>query len=284
MENVLIRIKKSKDFEDLPLPVYSTEGACAVDLFAAIDDVMIIHPGDRTIISAGISIAVPEGYEASIRPRSGLAWKKGLTVLNSPGTIDSDYRGQVGVILINHGQLKIKIIRGERIAQMLVSPVTRIHWEEGELDETERGANGFGSTDKEVEFKKEIVDKVVALLPDEEDGQCESSTLQDAYDKENGVGEEAAPFDDDGAIKEGTIPAATERLTHEVPRGDEHLNRPQEASVQETTQTSTGEAPADTTKAGTDVKTEEANDADETAGGGSEVGRAMEDLENTDFE
>jgi dUTP pyrophosphatase len=200
MENALVKIKKSKGFEDLPLPECATEGACAVDLHAAVDDVMVIHPGDRTIISAGISIAVPKEFEASIRPRSGLAWKKGITVLDAPGTIDSDYRGPVGVILINHGTEKVKIERGERIAQMLVSPVTRIHWEESELDETERGANGFGSTDGPGEASGLSVGKV--------DSENQSSTLQDAHDIESGVDEEE--------IEEGTL---------KEPRGDEHLTR-----------------------------------------------------------
>jgi dUTP pyrophosphatase len=142
-----VKIKKLAGFEDFKLPEYATPGACAVDLFAATEEgFLIIRPGDRALISTGISIALPEGYEAQIRPRSGLAKNKGLSIVNSPGTIDSDYRGPVGVILINHGEDRIIISRGERIAQMVVAPVTRANWIESELCETERGAGGFGST------------------------------------------------------------------------------------------------------------------------------------------
>lgn len=147
MDTINVKIKKLEGFEDFILPVYATPGACAVDLYAATEEgFVIIHPRDRLLISSGIAIALPEGYEAQIRPRSGLALKNGLSIVNSPGTIDSDYRGPVGVILINHGDDKVTIYRGERIAQMVVAPVTRANWVEGELCETERGAKGFGST------------------------------------------------------------------------------------------------------------------------------------------
>lgn len=147
METIDVKIKKDEGFEDFLLPVYATRGACAVDLYAALEvGFTEILPGERALISAGIFIALPEGYEAQIRPRSGLALTKGLSVVNSPGTIDSDYRGRVGVILINHGKDLIIVSRGERIAQMVIAPVTRANWIEGELDDTERGADGFGST------------------------------------------------------------------------------------------------------------------------------------------
>jgi dUTP pyrophosphatase len=118
-----------------------------MDLTAAIDQPLIIKPGDRALVPAGIAIALPPGYEAQVRPRSGLALKHGVTVLNSPGTIDADYRGEVGVILINHGKEDFKIERGMRIAQMVVAPYTRAEWQEvANLEETARGAGGFGST------------------------------------------------------------------------------------------------------------------------------------------
>lgn len=149
MDTINVKIKKDEGFEDFLLPAYATPGACAVDLYAAIEcGFTEILPGERMLISAGIFIALPEGYEAQIRPRSGLALTKGLSVVNSPGTIDSDYRGRVGVILINHGKDLIIVSRGERIAQMVIAPVTRANWIEGDLDDTERGADGFGSTGK----------------------------------------------------------------------------------------------------------------------------------------
>lgn len=144
-----MKIKKLEGFEDLPLPSYGTQQACAADLHAAIDEHIILQPGCRVLISAGISIELPEGYEAQIRPRSGLALKSGLSIVNSPGTIDSDYRGSIGVILINHSKDDhVRINRGQRIAQMVIAPVTRANWVMGELNDTERGADGFGSTDR----------------------------------------------------------------------------------------------------------------------------------------
>lgn len=133
---------------ELPLPTYGTKGSAAVDLCAAVMSSVILQPGARELIPTGITIALPEGYEAQIRPRSGLAFKHGITVLNAPGTIDSDYRGEIQAILINHGQDLFKIERGMRIAQLLIAPYTRIEWElVTTLDaKTERGSNGFGST------------------------------------------------------------------------------------------------------------------------------------------
>lgn len=142
---IRVKIKRLPNNEDLPLPSYETAGAAGMDLRAA--EAVTLKPGARHLVPTGLSIALPEGFEAQVRPRSGLAVKHGVTVLNSPGTIDSDYRGEVKVPLINHGQEDFVIARGDRIAQMVVAPVTRIGWlEVGALDETARGAGGFGSS------------------------------------------------------------------------------------------------------------------------------------------
>ena len=110
---------------DLPLPAYATEHSAGMDLLAAVKDDVVIAPGKRALIPTGLTIALPEGYEAQVRPRSGLALKSGVTVLNSPGTVDADYRGEVAVILINHGEEPFRITRGSRIAQMIIAPYTR---------------------------------------------------------------------------------------------------------------------------------------------------------------
>ena len=129
----------------LPLPAYETSGAAGMDLRAAVD--MVLKPGGRGLVPTGISIALPTGYEAQVRPRSGLAVKHGITVLNSPGTIDSDYRGEIKVPLINHGEQEFAVARGDRIAQLVIAPVSRIAWEAvAELDATARGDGGFGSS------------------------------------------------------------------------------------------------------------------------------------------
>lgn len=147
MSGVGVRVKPLAHAADLPLPGYATEGSAGMDLLAALDEPAVLAPGQRRLIPTGLTIALPIGYEAQVRPRSGLALKQGLTVLNAPGTIDSDYRGEVGVILINLGQESVTVQRGERIAQMVVAPVTRAVWEVAEtLDESARGAGGFGST------------------------------------------------------------------------------------------------------------------------------------------
>lgn len=133
----------------LPLPRQQTSGAAGLDLAAALgpDEVMEIAPGDYAMIPTGLAIALPEGYEAQIRPRSGLAAKFGITVLNSPGTVDADYRGEIKVLLINHGKASFAIRRGERIAQMVIAPVSAVELIEMEtLDATQRGAGGHGST------------------------------------------------------------------------------------------------------------------------------------------
>jgi len=142
---IKVKLKRLPHGQDLPLPAYETAGAAGMDLRAAED--MMLSPGARALVPTGLSIALPEGYEAQVRPRSGLAVKHGVTVLNAPGTIDCDYRGEVKVPLINHGQQEFVIVRGDRIAQMVIAPVTRIAWSEVDvLDQTVRGAGGFGSS------------------------------------------------------------------------------------------------------------------------------------------
>jgi dUTP pyrophosphatase len=144
---VRVLIQKLPHGEGLDLPHYASEHAAGMDLRAAVETELILAPGERALIPTGLAIALPEGFEAQVRPRSGLALKHGVTVLNSPGTIDADYRGEVGVILINHGQHPFPIQRGERIAQMVIAPVSRISWQPVDtLDETARGAGGFGSS------------------------------------------------------------------------------------------------------------------------------------------
>ena len=133
--------------QNLPLPAYATDGSAGMDLLAAIEGELVIKPHAHALVKTGIAIALPKGLEAQVRPRSGLALKHGVTVLNSPGTIDSDYRGEIGVILINHGAEDFVITRGMRIAQMIIAPVSHAKLTEvASLDETARGAGGFGST------------------------------------------------------------------------------------------------------------------------------------------
>lgn len=141
-----IKIKKLHTF-DIPLPAYMSDNAAGMDLCAALADDETIYPQERKIIATGIAIALPAGYEAQIRPRSGLALKHGITILNAPGTIDADYRGEIKIILINLGSEPYVIHRGDRVAQMIVQPVPRVVWEEvGELDATVRADGGFGHT------------------------------------------------------------------------------------------------------------------------------------------
>jgi dUTP pyrophosphatase len=134
--------------EGLPLPQYQSGGAAGADLCAALaaDEKIILEPGARHLIPTGLVIQVPDGFEAQVRPRSGIALHRGVTVLNTPGTIDSDYRGEVSVLLINLGGEPFEIVRGARIAQLIVAPVTRANFEVTELSETVRGAGGYGST------------------------------------------------------------------------------------------------------------------------------------------
>ncbi|MDH3700532.1 MAG: dUTP diphosphatase [Alphaproteobacteria bacterium] len=147
MKPVSVAVTRLPHGADLPLPRYETADSAGLDLLAALGEDVTLPPGGRALIPSGLSIALPAGYEAQVRPRSGLALSDGVTVLNSPGTVDADYRGEVGVILINHGSDDFTVTRGMRIAQMVVAPVTRLEWDVVEsLPETARGAGGFGST------------------------------------------------------------------------------------------------------------------------------------------
>jgi dUTP pyrophosphatase len=144
---VNVALKRLEHAADLPVPAYETAHAAGMDLMACIPADIELAPGKRALVPTGFAIALPEGFEAQVRPRSGLAAKHGITVLNAPGTIDADYRGEIGVILINHGDVAFAIQRGMRIAQMVVAPVARVAWiERDSLDDTGRGAGGFGST------------------------------------------------------------------------------------------------------------------------------------------
>tara|TARA_B100000214_G_C23893130_1_gene592778 strand:+ start:438 stop:893 length:456 start_codon:yes stop_codon:yes gene_type:complete len=147
MTNIKLDVKRLPNSAGLPLPKPATKLAAGVDLVAAIDTPITLKPGDRQIIPTGLAISLPAGFEAQIRPRSGLASKNGITLVNSPGTIDADYRGEIGAILINHGQDTFIVERGMRIAQMVIAPVAGFTWnEQGELSATDRGTGGFGST------------------------------------------------------------------------------------------------------------------------------------------
>jgi len=153
MSTVSVPVVRLPHGADLPLPDYATPDSAGFDLLAAIDEVMLLAPGQRGLVPTGLVIALPAGYEAQVRPRSGLALKHGITVLNSPGTVDADYRGEVKVILANLGSEMFTITRGMRIAQMVVSGVTRTVWREvtsnADLPASRRGAGGFGSTGTE---------------------------------------------------------------------------------------------------------------------------------------
>ena len=147
MSAVAVDIMRLPHGADLPLPEYATLDSAGVDLLAAVSEDVSIAPGERTLISTGIALSLPRGYEAQIRPRSGLALKNGLTLLNTPGTIDADYRGEIGIILANLGQESFVVERGMRIAQMVVAPVSQVSWNAVEsLGDSERGGGGFGST------------------------------------------------------------------------------------------------------------------------------------------
>lgn len=147
--SLYVELKPLEHFGDLALPAYETVLAAGADLRAAVDanQPMTLNPGERALVPTGFAMALPAGYEAQIRPRSGLAYKHGVTCLNTPGTIDADYRGEVKVLLINHGQEPFTINRGERIAQMVIAPITQPEFTRVEiLSETARGEGGFGST------------------------------------------------------------------------------------------------------------------------------------------
>ncbi len=144
---VSVAVKRLPHNADLPLPAYESAAAAGMDLPAAVEQDLILAPGERTLVPTGLAIALPEGYEAQVRPRSGLAARNGVTVLNTPGTVDADYRGEVKVILANLGNENFTIERGMRIAQMVIAPVVQASLQEAdELPETARGEGGFGST------------------------------------------------------------------------------------------------------------------------------------------
>jgi dUTP pyrophosphatase len=148
IEEIRVSIRKLPGTEELPLPSYMTRLAAGMDLFAAVVEQTTILPGERKLVPTGIMVALPEGYEAEVRPRSGLALKHGVTLVNTPGTIDADYRGEVGVILINHGSMPFVVRRGDRIAQMVVHRICRVVWDAcNVLSPTERGDGGFGHTE-----------------------------------------------------------------------------------------------------------------------------------------
>lgn len=144
-ETRAVRIARLPHGQGLDLPAYASEGAAGMDVLAA--EALVLQPGGRHAVATGLALAIPDGFEIQVRPRSGLALKHGITVPNTPGTIDSDYRGELKIILINHGTEPFAIARGDRIAQLVLAPVTRARWQEvDDLDSTTRGAGGFGST------------------------------------------------------------------------------------------------------------------------------------------
>jgi dUTP pyrophosphatase len=148
-EPIHVAIRREPEASDLPLPTYATPDAAGMDLYAALpaDQPLTLLPGQRALISTGLRIALPSGYEAQVRPRSGLAARHGIGLVNTPGTVDADYRGIIQIILINWGEASVTIQRGDRIAQMVIAPVTRALLVETEtLEPTERGEGGFGST------------------------------------------------------------------------------------------------------------------------------------------
>jgi dUTP pyrophosphatase len=147
--NPIVPIRRLPHARDLPLPAYETASAAGMDLRAAVpqDAPIVLRPGDRDAVPTGLAFALPEGFEGQVRPRSGLAARHGVSMVNTPGTIDADYRGEVKVILINHGEEDFTVRRGDRIAQLVIAPVVRAEWLEVEsLDDTARGEGGFGST------------------------------------------------------------------------------------------------------------------------------------------
>ena len=147
MAEVTVAVKRLENGAGLPLPSYATTDSAGADLYAAIEGKVKIKPRARALIPTGLAIQLPTGYEAQIRPRSGLAVNNGITLLNSPGTIDADFRGEIGVIIINFGDEPFSIERGMRIAQMIIAPVTTAIWQEvSELNDSSRGKRGFGST------------------------------------------------------------------------------------------------------------------------------------------
>lgn len=146
-EQVKVNIQRMEGNDDLPLPKYMSDGASGMDMYAAVTDIQVIPPREVAMIPVGIRIALPEGFEAQVRPRSGLAAKHGIGILNSPGTIDSDYRGEIKIIMFNFGKEPFVINRGDRIAQMIITRVARaVLIEQDDLEDTQRGSGGFGHT------------------------------------------------------------------------------------------------------------------------------------------
>ena len=152
MTALKVAIRRLPHAEDLPLPRYESEHAAGLDLMACLAADLVLPPGGRALVPTGFAIALPDGFEAQVRPRSGLAARHGVTVLNAPGTIDSDYRGEVAVVLVNLGEAIFELRRGERVAQLLIAPVAACEWRaettRAALGETHRGAGGYGSTGK----------------------------------------------------------------------------------------------------------------------------------------
>ncbi len=147
MNDIAIQIQRLAHGADLPLPAAATELSAGADLLAAVAEPVVLSPGQQAVIPTGIAIQLPGGFEAQVRPRSGLAANHGVTVLNAPGTIDADYRGEIGVILINHGDEDFSVTRGMRVAQIIVTPISRVVWQEvDELETSARGQGSFGST------------------------------------------------------------------------------------------------------------------------------------------
>lgn len=151
MQKIKVYVEQTEASKDLPLPRYMSDQAAGLDLYAAVphDEPEVLHKGEIKLIPTGLKIALPEGYEAQIRPRSGLAFKHGISLVNTPGTIDADYRGEIKIIMINFGDADFMINRGERIAQMVINQIEQIDWELTDtLEATVRGAGGFGHTGK----------------------------------------------------------------------------------------------------------------------------------------
>lgn len=149
MQKIKVYVEQTAESKDLPLPKYMSEQAAGLDLYAAVDAPMTLGKGEIKLVPTGLKIALPDSFEAQIRPRSGLAFKHGISLVNSPGTIDADYRGEIKIIMINFGEADFVINRGERIAQMVINRIEQIDWEvTTQLEETVRGAGGFGHTGK----------------------------------------------------------------------------------------------------------------------------------------
>lgn len=149
MEKLKVSVQQTLEGKDLPLPQYMSSGAAGLDLVAAVTEEVVIEPGKIKLLPTGLMIALPEGYEAQIRPRSGLALKYGISMVNTPGTIDADYRGEIKIIMINHGEEPFLIKRGDRIAQMVINKIEQIEWIPVEqINDTSRGTGGFGHTGK----------------------------------------------------------------------------------------------------------------------------------------